>query len=284
MGIFANEIKSGPWHEALHNCPTIKIDNVVEYWYSSKLIGKPEDFPNIAPPFPNFFMEWSNVRHSTGPKSIVKKAGVCFWAMEVGDPRMSEDYKPLSPYFRWLVGSQALIQLLTGEFKKVPFVWEHLIDHNGQILSKDGKIFTVVAPTVKTIDVEQWADFHQIAILPCFLALSFMHCKNVRCIEVKPSEKLNKATMRRGNPPHIKYYTLEIDPMKKVLREEGQIETLGLKRALHITRGHFANYTEGKGLFGKYHGQFWIPQHVKGSASHGIIEKDYSIKAPLTSP
>ena len=80
--------------------------------------------------------------------------------------------------------------------------------------------------------------------------------------------------------PLSRYYTLNIEPMKKVLREEGKVESHGLKHALSVCRGHFANYTEGKGLFGKYHGQFWIPQHVRGSANQGVVTKDYAVNAP----
>lgn len=129
------------------------------------------------------------------------------------------------------------------------------------------------------------ASLKQIASVgyPAFLAISFLHCKNVTQIEHIPNKKKSAYHRRFSGHPLTKYYTLEIDPMKKVLHEEGQIESLGLKKALHICRGHFANYTEGKGLFGKYHGQFWIPQHVKGSASQGIVEKDYSVKAPHAS-
>jgi hypothetical protein len=50
-----------------------------------------------------------------------------------------------------------------------------------------------------------------------------------------------------------------------------------LSRAFHICRGPFAVY-EGSGLFGKYFGRFWIPQHVRGSQSSGIVVKDNAVK------
>ena len=40
------------------------------------------------------------------------------------------------------------------------------------------------------------------------------------------------------------------------LEREGDIQHIGLKRALHICRGHFKDYTIGKGLFGKVRGCF----------------------------
>ncbi len=68
--------------------------------------------------------------------------------------------------------------------------------------------------------------------------------------------------------------------MKEVLRREGGSETNGLKKALHICRGHFATYSPEHPLFGKFTGTFWKPAHVRGSQEHGIVVKDYVIKVP----
>jgi hypothetical protein len=118
---------------------------------------------------------------------------------------------------------------------------------------------------------------------PLYLAICFMHCKNVTLTEQEgqyPSRQVRREAERRGDPPLTKFYTLNIEPMKKVLRDEGGSETVGLKRALHICRGHFSHYSEDKPLFGKYAGQFWIPAHVRGTAEAGMIAKDYNVKPP----
>lgn len=78
--------------------------------------------------------------------------------------------------------------------------------------------------------------------------------------------------------PRLTYHVLDITPMRQVLRIEGGEAQNGTKRALHICRGHFANYSQGRGLFGKYHGMYWIDQHVRGSASRGFALKDYRVK------
>ena len=95
-------------------------------------------------------------------------------------------------------------------------------------------------------------------------------------------EKLNRANIKRGKPrPYFeKYYTLQIEPMKKILNTEGQAKTLGLKKAFHICRGHFRTY-DANPLFGKIKGTFWTPAHTKGDLQRGIIKKDYEIKVPL---
>jgi hypothetical protein len=125
---------------------------------------------------------------------------------------------------------------------------------------------------------EEFADFYCMN-LQLYFAFSLMHCKNVERVQSARDHKLDRVLEKKGRPPRFTFHTLNIEPMKKVLRYEGESEKTGLKRALHICRGHFADYTEGKGLFGKYHGRYWIPQTVKGSIEAGEARKDYRVKA-----
>lgn len=110
------------------------------------------------------------------------------------------------------------------------------------------------------------------------LGISFMHCKNVRQIE--EAEDPGERFRHQYKVPKFRYRTLIIDPMKEVLRTEGGIETNGIKKALHICRGHFATYSEDKPLFGKYAGTFFKPDHVRGKIEHGAVVKDYDVKSP----
>lgn len=112
------------------------------------------------------------------------------------------------------------------------------------------------------------------------LAISFMHCKNVTIRPFEPDASLNREREKHGLQPFVRYHTIDIEPMKRVLRTEGQAETVGLKKALHICRGHFATYTEDRPLFGKVAGTFWVPAHVRGSAKEGVVVSDYRVGAP----
>ncbi len=111
------------------------------------------------------------------------------------------------------------------------------------------------------------------------MALNFIHCKNVVIKAEQIPGKLKKSRKRKGKPYFEKYYMLQIEPMKKILRTEGESEKVGIKRALHICRGHFRTYNEKK-LFGKVLGTFWITDHVRGSEKIGKIHKDYNILRP----
>ena len=81
------------------------------------------------------------------------------------------------------------------------------------------------------------------------------------------------------DPPTVRYHVLEIEPLKRILRTEGKSEETGLKRALHICRGHFKDYRE-HGLFGKFKDIYWWDSQVRGNLSEGIVNKDYSVDAP----
>lgn len=113
-----------------------------------------------------------------------------------------------------------------------------------------------------------------------FMGLSFMGCKNVSTEEHAPDAKLNRARAKAGLKPLLRYHTINIEPMKRVLRTEGDIEANGLKKALHICRGHFRRYTEEKPLFGHTSGLVWTPSHVRGSAKEGVVVSDYKVNSP----
>lgn len=117
-------------------------------------------------------------------------------------------------------------------------------------------------------------------LYPGLLTLSFMHCRNVKVVTERPPEKLSKKYERKTGHPLLKYRLLQIDHMKQVLEREGGATTGGLKKALHICRGHFKHYgRDGKGLlFGKHVATVWIPMHARGSADEGVVVKDYDVK------
>jgi hypothetical protein len=109
------------------------------------------------------------------------------------------------------------------------------------------------------------------------LAISFCHCRGVTMTpEKKPDAKIIKRNPKRKR---ISYKVLEITPLKAVIDRARSEHHTDLKRALHICRGHFADYRE-HGLFGKYFGRFWIQQHMRGSAAEGVALKDYKVNQP----
>lgn len=97
-------------------------------------------------------------------------------------------------------------------------------------------------------------------------------------MEHNPPYKVQQKRIKQNKAPLTKYYTLDITRPRAILKSEGNIDEVGLQRALHICRGHFKDYSKGKGLFGKYKGLYWWDSQVRGTEEAGRIEKDYNIK------
>lgn len=292
----------------------LKIQNVSDYY----MHGTPQehwdftDFPNVAPPWPIFWMEWrrSQTLITTAPpqgmfddpdfeieklqssyyrvrgKVPLAASGVLMIATEA-----TPSFREFIPSLKWELYGWFFMPESEVEGRAVFFV-----DTNGQLIriatkSREAKAIakelewtpddttdpeSVFLPAyINDLDRPHviWQSFSEV-----FLALSFCHCRNVKIRPENIPAPLQKKRVRNNRVPVEKFYTIQIEPVKKVLATEGSISEVGLKRALHICRGHFADYTEGKGLFGKHRGVYWLPQHLRGDPRAGIIRKDYEVK------
>jgi hypothetical protein len=115
--------------------------------------------------------------------------------------------------------------------------------------------------------------------VPSLLAFSLMHCKNVCAVEHPLVDDIAPKRERQAVDRGLRYYTLEVDPMRQVLRQEGRSADVGLKQALHLCRGHFKDYRQS-GLFGRIKGIFWWDAFARGTSEAGVVVKDYDVKAP----
>jgi hypothetical protein len=141
------------------------------------------------------------------------------------------------------------------------------------------------------ISIDRWhydegtADHYKLladimSLMPVY-AMQFMNCKGTTLAPIDPDPTINRERRKAGLKPFLRYHTINIEPMKTVLRAEGGIETNGLEKALHICRGHFKTYATS------YMGRpldkpltFWVPSHVKGTAKHGVVVSDYNVESP----
>ena len=153
-------------------------------------------------------------------------------------------------------------------------------------VNENGSLAGQIADTVAFSAFMNGRDFESLrkvghsGAFPVFMAIAFMHCKNMVLQPHDPDPAVARERKKAGLRPFVRYHTINIEPMKRVLRTEGNIETEGLKKALHICRGHFATYSEERPLFGKHAGTFWVPAHTRGSLKSGVVVSDYNVKAP----
>lgn len=105
-----------------------------------------------------------------------------------------------------------------------------------------------------------------------YFIVSILNCKNVSVDITKKGHKFNK---KKGSK--VTHNIVHIKPMQARKNYIGKTNHTGDKRAYHIRRGHFADYTKGKGLFGKLKGVFWFDDIIVGNIKNGQVNKSYIV-------
>jgi hypothetical protein len=266
--------------ETFKKAVVIDITNVWNY-YKDKITNQKQlwswkggDFPNVAPPWPIFFME------------LHSNAGVLFTAAQIPE-QVTPVYDQGEPIdARWAMTAFTVHRVAGQKVTAVTAAYMFMISEDGQRIAWEND-------NAFRIKLIEWSEDEFNAqpdlaihlqyglIFPCLLAISFLHCKNVEIEEHEPRQ--SRAERRRNEKPGIKFHMIKINPMEKILQHEGKSDQVGLQLALHICRGHFKNY-RGRGLFGKHKGLYWWDRYQRGNASRGVIVKNYEIETPLPKP
>jgi len=283
----------------LESAELIICDNVADYLYKENPRedwNLAKDFPNVAPPFPRMFLEWAAPRdivsekygHIKGPENIKRYGLLLFsdevenidemieWAKERSQPwqlQLFRKMKDISIPLKWISNGLLFIEDIQRIGLLCDAMWG-VSEEGAPIMPNDRITMRVVAG----LNHNDGRIIAGMFFVP-FLALSFMHCKNIIVRQVEPPPKLQKARVRRGKRRLITYHVLEVHPIRRILEVEGEAHKTGLKKALHICRGHFKDYMGGPGLFGKIHGIYWWDAHIRGDKKQGMSLKDYDVFA-----
>lgn len=275
----------------LHAANLVVIDNVAEYHFQNldKISSMmPTDFPNVMLPFECTFLE---MRIKSDIEGVYEQCGI------MADMLSPERFNKFLGKIPWLNKNPAYVLriILFAYSKRGEYRFDRPelianfalpVNSEGQIIPIEGNFgmtATVFAPDAKS-QSEDTRDLSPFLmgtyVSPCLLALSFMHCRNVKVRTELPLPKLSKKYEKKTGRALLRYRVLQIDHIKQVLESEGHASTEGLKVALHICRGHFKTYgKDGKGLlFGKHAGTVWVPMHARGNIEEGVVVKDYIVK------
>ncbi len=268
--------------------------NVSDYFYKHpRSEWGPDDFPNCAPSFPLFWVEMRRPnlvrigpRIEREPAWCPARFGVLCEAVPVSGESDEEmdfvggRFLPVNRIgARWLLRCDLVV---SWDGKTPAFTgtvdWT-FVDAVGAMLERDGLCLSGDRSEEMLGRVREVTGCF---FLPFYLCLSFLNCRNVTLQAVEPDRRINRERRKAGRRPFVRYHTVNIEPIKAVLRTEGGISQHGLRRALHIVRGHFMSYTEDRPLFGRpgLHGTFWSPAHVRGSATEGVVVADYAVNPP----
>ena len=265
--------------------PVLLIDNVADYYYASdqEYWDLRRDFPNLAPPYPAFWVESKMAR-----KIHSKECGDTDMASIVPHGRIGSLIHGLDPAAwtgqdipentRWILWCELFIDYgerdatVTGP-------------HGSMFMCVDSDGAIIETPWIQSLTDEKYHPYVRSYITflyPAFLAMSFLHCKNVTVVEEQVPKPLAKKYAARHGIQPTRYKTLVIEPLKKILRHEGGAhEHRNIQKALHICRGHFRDYREGRGLFGKYHQLVWQPSIVRGAKGKGEAAPPREIEVKL---
>jgi hypothetical protein len=241
----------------------VELSNVAYYLYrdNPKEYWSWEDFPNVAPPWPCAWYEWvaPRVVNSEGKLYIDNSPPSRNGVLAISRRKENGDWVS----FLWLWVVCPAIRRLPLNFATVivPISAEGVIDWR--------RMCSMASVPHSNI----WC-----TLFPYCLGVSFAHCRNVELVDVAMPEAVRKKRQRRGVRCTV-FKTLEIRPMKEVLRKADPNPGSGLKQRLHICRGHFKDYRAGRGLFGKYCGMFWWDMHLRGDGASGEVKKDYMVAA-----
>lgn len=251
---------------ALDDLPVIQIDNVAEYYFTSsgqEYWDLTLHFPNLAPPFPMAWFEHKmpKVIHSDqcGDSHVENYAprgrvGVLMLAADRAHIQATE----IPGNFKWLLNFEIYVDYGNGEAVGPNCSIQLCVDADGKIIDAPQARSYALSEANKIIEsFITW-------IHPVLLSISFMHCKNVTILDEPVIKPLAKKFHKRTGIWPARTKVLQIEPLKAILRHEGGSHEVGLAKAVHICRGHFRDYREGRGLFGKYHQLVWQPAIVRG--------------------
>ncbi|WP_114796543.1 hypothetical protein [Gaiella occulta] len=183
--------------------------------------------PNVLDLFAWGVLIWSDDRRSVEGDD----RGWLLAAALIGEWKKGE---PVGPIVRWFVGLDASGRAMPPEETDVTY--EHGYG-----------TFFVIPPEIPGLPSDSALEFvdHLTSLFaPALLAISLMHCRNIKLRPVDPPERLSKKHERKAGKPLTRYHVLEIAPMRRILDTEGEEQTKGLGHALHICRGHFKTFTQ----------------------------------------
>lgn len=285
-------------YSLLHHAIPINIQPVSDYlytgteqedWYLDK------DFPNLAPPWEVYWASWQPSPWTRSNGQVIQREmlrsyeyGCLCLGLEVDKyrPRIDDDKRMTPPpEAKWVT-----VYYLFGRNKANGHTcyWSltFCVDKDGVGLYEKGGISCgnprnwpsgqeevpipgkLISPTSAFKDIKMTLEHEVVgSLFPLFLAISFCHCRNVEIKDIPTPPKVLQKRERKGIwSPKVRR-EIHIEPMKKVLRATPGTGLHDLKRQLVIRRGHFKDFKEGRGLFGKHHGLYWWDHWVKDSSN-----------------
>lgn len=151
-------------------------------------------------------------------------------------------------------------------------------------LDADGRLDGITHSLPEAGDNEGHRLLLMVGVLTVLLSLARMNCRNVTLRPTSSVQKEKRGTKPASKLPTTVWHEIVINSVPKS-RGTSNRRTWGSDDSiirLHRVRGHFEDYSRGKGLFGRIKGVFWMPDHEQGSKSAGEVISSYRLESDRT--
>jgi hypothetical protein len=221
-----------------------------------------DTIPLGAIPFPVFWMEWAMKADMTADLSPGEWMRVGAFCQHAVVPAVSAPRLMIYPFFCGEVNGRIIVDPGVEAFGASP--------------RSDGGAWDVESYQFCEPGIDD--SVSPFSLLAVLFSLALLTTKNVVRTEAGLPRHVRRHSSTFAGTVGDKHYTLDIPGASSYKNSVNGADDAQRKR-LHIVRGHFADYSEGGGLFGKLHGRYYIAPHVRGSAERGTVTKDYNVRA-----
>ena len=187
---------------------------------------------------------------------------------------LASEGESLEHFLKELVPTAPLFLLQEVTYQKMPLGTVVVpLERNGNVI---GDYFSMVASDDMTQeDADHFISLSEFSVF----ILAVLNCNNVKLKE-RGSSRIYQPTGKKE--PKNGKYVLTVYPTKKARYIDNGVSTTknpaNRNVPRHVRRGHFGDYRNGKGLFGRTKGVFWFSDTIVGDKKNGTIEKDYRVK------
>lgn len=298
----------------------VKAQNVADFLFtqSDKEEWNDVDFPNVAPPFPNLWIEWrcppfsrsgdKLVTFPCRPREAVHIISIegrpeterLFWIASCVGQMLNKPAVPIDelrrmigppPASRWLCAAFFYTEN-NGAVDSIGCCFFGVSAEGRFVRFADNAKFGIVtrqpiaehalnklAAGVSVSGKEAVATRINVGLFVPFLALSFMHCRNTQVKKSEPTPyKLERRRQREGRQPILRYHMINVDALGRKTSYPAAESGLGSEDKALHICRGHFKHFGERGLFGKWKGMFWWPMHVRGSARSGLVISDYEIE------
>jgi hypothetical protein len=146
-----------------------------------------------------------------------------------------------------------------------PACWvNNYVDENGRMLGGPvgGVHHTLQSRSANQPEGEAFGDIVRCYGYPIYFALSLLGCKNVK-LQPRIVTDRDRQIAAKNKSVAFVYRDITVESLRKSISSGEHGTGNSVVTAMRIADGHWKDYTQGNGLFGKLHGRFWWDDYVR---------------------